>query len=103
MLSVSVADDQDAEPVVMNRLNGGEWRPYIGEQKVPLREGDNLIEVTARDAAGNVGSSESTITSEQDLSVGGASWLILVVILVVVAGLMGVWYWRAQQQPGEED
>jgi len=92
-LTVAVSDDQDPAPAVEWRLNGGEWSPYGGEEKMSLKVGDNLIEVRAQDAAGNMGVSEWTISSDRGLSVGGASWLILLVIVVVVA-LVAVWYWR---------
>ena len=99
-LSLSVSDDLDTTPVVEYRLNGGEWRPYTGEERLSLKEGDNLIEVRAEDEAGNVGTAEWTISSDRGFSVGGASWLMLVVIVVVVA-LVGAWYWRSKQQ-GED-
>jgi hypothetical protein len=95
-LLLSVSDDLDATPVVEYRLNGGEWKPYTGEERLSLKEGDNLVAVRAEDKAGNVGTAEWTITSDRGFSVGGASWLILVVIVVVVA-LVGVWYWRSRQ------
>jgi hypothetical protein len=92
-LSLTVTDDQDTAPVLEWRINGGEWRTYEGDERVSLKEGDNLIEARSQDAAGNVETSEWTISSDRGLSVGGASWLILVVVLVVVI-LVGVWYWR---------
>ncbi|MCK5252954.1 MAG: hypothetical protein KAQ96_08385, partial [Thermoplasmata archaeon] len=84
-LLLSVSDDLDTTPVVEYRFNKGLWRPYMGEERLSLKEGDNLIEVRAEDKAGNVGTAEWTITSDRGLSVGGASWLILLVIVVVVA------------------
>lgn len=92
-LSVSVSDDLDPDPAVEYRLNGGELMPYSVEQRLDLKEGDNLIEVRAEDAAGNVGNAEWTIRYDKGLSVGGASWLILLVIVVVVA-IVVLWYWR---------
>jgi hypothetical protein len=99
--SVSVSDDQDPEPVVQFRLNDGPWRPYTVEERLSLKEGDNLIEVMATDDAGNVDTAEWTIRSDSGVSVSGTSWLILVVILVVAA-LVGVWYWRIRQTPEED-
>ena len=96
-LSLIVSDDLDPAPVVEWRKNGGEWSPYTVEEKISLREGDNLIEVRSRDAAGNVGIAEWAITSERGMFVGGGSWLILVVILIV-ASLVGAWYWRSRQE-----
>jgi hypothetical protein len=96
-LSLSVSDDQDPSPLLEWRLNAGDWRVYSAEEKLSLKEGDNLIEVRSRDAAGNVATSEWAISSDRGFSVGGASWLILVVILAVAA-LVGVWYWRNRQQ-----
>lgn len=100
-LVLSVSDDQDAAPTLEYRLNGGEWRQYAGEVRLSLDEGDNSIEVRSRDAAGNVGGAEASISSDRGLSVGGASWLILLVILIV-AVLVGVWYWR-KRGDGPED
>ena len=93
MLSVSASDDLDPDPAVEYRLNGGELMPYSVEQRLDLKEGDNLIEVRAEDTAGNVGNAEWTIRYEKGLSVGGASWFILLVIVVVVA-IVVLWYWR---------
>jgi predicted GH43/DUF377 family glycosyl hydrolase len=95
-LNVSVVDDQDPAPVVQWRINGGEWQPYVGDERLSLKEGDNLIEVMAQDKAGNVGTSEWTITSERGFSVGGASWLILLVI-VAVAAVVAFYYWRTKR------
>ena len=92
-LSLSASDDLDTSPVVEYRLNDGNWNLYTGEERLSLREGDNLIEVRGEDAAGNVGTAEWTISSEGGLSVGGTSWLILLVIVVVVA-IVVLWYWR---------
>jgi hypothetical protein len=88
-----VSDDQDPSPFAQWRLNGGDWHFYSGEERLSLKEGDNLIEVRADDNAGNVGTAEWTISSERGLSVGGASWFILLVIVVVVAVVV-LWYWR---------
>ncbi len=92
-LSIAVSDDQDTAPTVEYRLNGGEWTAYTVDVKLSLKEGRNVIEARSRDAAGNVGLDGRTIDSDRGLSVGGASWLILIVIAVVVA-LVALWYWR---------
>lgn len=100
-LSLSVVDDQDPSPTLEYRLNGGDWVPYTGDVGLSLREGDNLIEVRSRDAAGNIGHVEWSISSDRGFSVGGASWLILLTIVVVVA-LVGAWYWRSRGTGPEE-
>jgi hypothetical protein len=92
-LNVTVTDGLDPAPGVEWRLNSGDWYPYLGDDKLKLREGRNLIEVRAADAAGNVGTGERTITHEGGLSVGGTSWLLLLALLVVVA-VVALWYWR---------
>jgi hypothetical protein len=92
-LVLSVSDDQDPAPTLEYRLNGDEWRQYTREVRLSLEEGDNSVEVRSRDAAGNVGGAEASVRSDRGLSVGGASWLVLLVVLVVVV-LVGVWYWR---------
>jgi hypothetical protein len=100
-MTLSVSDDQDPAPAVEWRLNGGDWKPYEGDERLSLKEGDNLIEVNALDAAGNMGTAEWTISSDRGFSVGGASWLILLVIVVVVA-LVGLWYWRSRTHEAVE-
>ncbi len=100
-LVLSASDDQDSWPTLEYRLNGGDWRQYTGEVRLSLEEGDNSVEVRSRDAAGNVGIAEASIRSDRGLSVGGASWLVLMVILVVVR-LLRVWYWK-NRGDGPED
>ncbi len=53
------------------------------------------------DAAGNVATAEWTVTLERSWFVGGSSWLILLVILVVV-GVVAVWYWKLRNQDMDE-
>ena len=102
-LTVSVSDNQDMAPIVEWRLNGGIWTTYENGQKLPLKEGDNFIEVRSQDAAGNMGTSDWEIQSDRGMFVGGVSWLILIVIIVVVA-VVGVWYWRnGMKNSGEID
>jgi hypothetical protein len=101
-VSVTVSDDLDPSPVVRWRVNGKAWQDYTGETKLNLKEGDNHIEVEAVDAAGNVATAEWTVTQERSFLVGGASWLILLAILVVV-GVVTAWYWRRRNLDMGED
>ena len=100
-VSIAVSDDLDPSPVVRWRVDGKDWKDYAGDTELTLSEGDNHIEVEAVDAAGNVATTEWTVTQERSWFVGGPSWLILLVILVVV-GAVGVWYWRLRNQDMDE-
>jgi predicted GH43/DUF377 family glycosyl hydrolase len=90
-LNVSVSDNIDPSPVIKWRVNGGEWRPYTGQDRVSLKEGKNLIEIAARDHATNLGVASTEIVLDQGFEVSAGSWLILLVLLVVAAGV-GFWY-----------
>ncbi len=96
-LALVVADDLDSAPEVRWRVNGKDWSTYPDLTKMPLREGDNLIEVVAEDAAGNVATSFVTVTYQPSMLVGGASWIIIAVVLVVVVAV-AVFYWNRRDQ-----
>ncbi|MCK5415394.1 MAG: hypothetical protein KAJ35_08430 [Thermoplasmata archaeon] len=93
-LRVSVTDDMDTDPVVEWRLNGGEWTAYEGDVRLSLKEGKNHIEVRARDAAGNQGTSEWTIESERVFLVSGSSYIILIIIVLVIIAVATLYWWR---------
>ena len=99
-LIVSVTDDQDPAPMVEWRLNGGEWSPYTGEERLGLKTGRNLVEVRSQDAAGNVATAEWEMTYDTGLSVSGVSWLIILVVVVVVV-VVAVYYWK-KRPPGQD-
>ena len=100
-LNISVTDDQDDGPSVQWRINGGEWGPYTGEEKVPLKEGRNRFDVRAEDAAGNVITSHHDIDLERSFSVSGVSYILILLALLVVGAVVTA-YWMRKHKTRED-
>ncbi len=101
-LNLSIVDDLDPDPSVRWRINGGEWRLYKGPVDVRLKEGGNVIEVEAEDAAGNGATGSWEVEFDVGFEVGSSS--IILLLAVVVAVLVGAWYYMYKKRAeGEQE
>jgi hypothetical protein len=100
LLNLSIVDDLDPNPSVKWRINGGEWKLYEGPVDLRLKEGGNIIEVEAKDAAGNGAMGTWEIEFDVGFEVGSPSFIFL--LLVVIAVPIGVWYWYKKRGESEQ-
>ena len=62
-----------------------------------MKEGDNSIEVRAKDAAGNSVVVLWEMERESPIRVSTSSWIIILIVIIVI-GIVGVWTWKKRKE-----